>query len=102
MTREEKEYLLREAVDIIIKLDNHLMTSRDNAEFSSWVEDLIDSSCCVEREQGNDILDEIRTEIEEQVSESLSDGGDDWFAAEKVNECLEIIDKYREERSSEE
>lgn len=36
MTREEKENLLREAVDILIKLDNHLMTSRDNAEFSQW------------------------------------------------------------------
>lgn len=41
------------------------------------------------------ILDQIRAEIEEQVLESLSDGGDDWFAAEKVNECLEIIDKYK-------
>lgn len=52
MTREEKESLLREAVDIIIKLDNHLMTSRDNAEFSAWVEDLINNSRCEEREQG--------------------------------------------------
>lgn len=51
MTREEKENLLREAVDILIKLDNHLMTSKDNAEFSSWVEDLIDNYC-EEREQG--------------------------------------------------
>jgi len=51
MTREEKENLLREAVGILIKLDNHLMTSRDNAEFSSWVEDLIDNYC-EEREQG--------------------------------------------------
>ena len=42
-------------------------------------------------------LDKIRTEIEEQVLESLSDGGDDWFTAEKVNECLDIIDKYRTE-----
>jgi len=45
----------------------------------------------------NDVLDKIRVEIEEQVFESLSDGGDDWFAAEKVNECLEIIDKYKAE-----
>ena len=43
------------------------------------------------------ILDKIRAEIEEQVLESLSDGGDDWFTAEKVNECLEIIDKYTAE-----
>lgn len=51
MTREEKENLLKEAVDILIKLDNHLMTSRDNAEFSSWVEDLLDNQC-EERKQG--------------------------------------------------
>ena len=38
-------------------------------------------------------LDKIRAEIEEQVLESLYD----WFAAEKVNECLEIIDKYTAE-----
>ncbi len=43
------------------------------------------------------VLNKIRTEIEEQVLESLSDGGDDWFTAEKVNECLEIIDKYKVE-----
>ena len=47
----------------------------------------------IERE----VLDEIRAEIEEQVLESLSDGGDDWFTAEKVNECLDIIDKYKAE-----
>ena len=46
----------------------------------------------IERE----VLDKIRAEIEEQVLESLSDGGDDWFTAEKVNECLDIIDKYKE------
>lgn len=45
-----------------------------------------------------DVLDKIMAEIEEQVLESLSDGGDDWFAAEKVNECLDIIDKYRKEQ----
>ena len=50
----------------------------------------------------NDVLDKIRVEIEEQVFESLSDGGDDWFAAEKVNECLEIIDKYKAESEDKE
>lgn len=43
------------------------------------------------------ILTEIQLEIEEQVLESLSDGGDDWSTAEKVNECLDIIDKYKAE-----
>ena len=50
------------------------------------------------RECGREkVLDKIRAEIEEQVLESLSDGGDDWFTAEKVNECLEIIDKHKKE-----
>lgn len=44
-----------------------------------------------------ELLNKIRAEIEEQVLESLSDGGDDWFTAEKVNECLDIIDKYKTE-----
>lgn len=48
------------------------------------------------------VIDKIRAEIEEQVLESLSDGGDDWFTAEKVNECLEIIDKYKAESEVEE
>lgn len=47
----------------------------------------------IERE----VLDKIRAEIEGKVLESLSDGGDDWFTAEKVNECLDIIDKYKAE-----
>lgn len=45
----------------------------------------------------SDVLDRIKAEIGEQVLESLSDGGDDWFTAEKVNECLDIIDKYKAE-----
>lgn len=38
------------------------------------------------------VLEEIKTEIDQNVLETLSAGGDDWFTAEKVNECLEIID----------
>lgn len=37
---------------------------------------------------------DIKAEIDEKVLENLSDGGDDWFTAEKVNECLAIIDKH--------
>lgn len=50
----------------------------------------------------NSIFDAIKAEIEEQVLESLSDGGDDWFTAEKVNECLDIIDKYKAESGDKE
>ena len=40
------------------------------------------------------VLEDIKTEIEDKVLESLSDCGEDWFAAGKVNECMEIIDKH--------
>lgn len=45
-----------------------------------------------------EVLDKIRAEIEEQVLERLLDNGDDWFTADKVDECLEIIDKYKTEK----
>ena len=57
----------------------------------------IDAAKPVTPQPKADVLDKIRAEIEEQVLESLSDGGDDWFVAEKVNECLEIIDKHKAE-----
>lgn len=40
------------------------------------------------------ILQEIYERIENEVLESLSDSGDDWFAAEKVNSALDIIKEY--------
>lgn len=54
-----------------------------------WVDDII-----TKLHQYQEAFESIRTEIEEQILDSLSDGGNDWFTAEKVNECLEIIDKH--------
>ena len=87
MTREEKENLLREAVDILIKLDNHLMTSRDNAEFSSWVEDLIDNNRC-------EVFDKIRAEIDQYLEI-------EGFGSEYRNDVKGILDKYKAESEGE-
>lgn len=38
----------------------------------------------------------VKAEIEDML-ETLSDGGDDWFTAEKLNDVLEIIDKHLQE-----
>ena len=38
----------------------------------------------------------VKQEIEDML-ETLSDGGDDWFTAEKLNDVLEIIDKHMQE-----
>lgn len=40
------------------------------------------------------VLKDIKNEIEDEVFDSLSDNGDDWFAASKVSECMAIIDKH--------
>ena len=44
-----------------------------------------------------EVLQEIRQEIESDVLETLADDGSDWFTAEKINDCLEIIDKHIKE-----
>ena len=87
MKREEKENLLREAVDILIKLDNHLMTSRDNAEFSSWVEDLIDNNRF-------EVLDKIRAEIKQLPYQRIFGNVSSYSLLDTV---VEIIDKYKAE-----
>ena len=89
MKREEKENLLREAVDILIKLDNHLMTSRDNAEFSSWVEDLIDNNRC-------EVLDKIKAEIKQLPYQRIFGNVSSYSLLDAV---VEIIDKYKAERT---
>ena len=40
------------------------------------------------------ILEEIAYRIKDEVLETMSDCGDDWFAACKVNDCLDIINEY--------
>jgi len=44
-----------------------------------------------------DLLEEIKAEMEHNVLDTLSDGGDDWYTAEKVNKCLDIIDLHIKE-----
>ena len=39
-------------------------------------------------------LQEIVNRIENEVLSTLSDGGEDWFAAQKVNDVLNIINEY--------
>lgn len=41
-----------------------------------------------------EVLEEILSRIEKEVWEELSDYGDDWFTADKVNQIMEIISEY--------
>lgn len=86
-----EEVLLRRDRDIIRALPS--VTPQEPKPMVEIDLDYVIKQKYIDRE----VLDKIRAEIEEQVLESLSDGGDDWFTAEKVNECLDIIDKYKAE-----
>lgn len=44
-----------------------------------------------------EILEEILERIDEEVFDKLNDGGDDWFAADKISEVKDIIKEYIEE-----
>lgn len=39
-------------------------------------------------------LEEIVRRIENEVLETMSDCGDDWYAASRVNDVLDIINEY--------
>ena len=93
MTREEKENLLREAVDILIRLDNHLMTSRENAEFSAWVEDLMDASIPQFDAVPMSVIDDIKAEIE-KVGYAKDEYGDIRADVLRVGQVLKIIEKH--------
>lgn len=101
MTREEAVKEIEKAFEpafanYIITALTEGATVSDKESFKPMIE--IDLYSVIKQKYiEREVLDEIRAEIEEQVLESLSDGGDDWFTAEKVNECLEIIDKYKAE-----
>ena len=41
-----------------------------------------------------EVLEEILERIDKEVWETLDDGGDDWFAADKVSQIKEIIESY--------
>lgn len=85
---------VREAVEVIDEYIGELPSVNPQEPFMN--KPCVSNQVC--HEDKVKVLDKIRAEIEAQVLESLSDGGDDWFTAEKVNECLDIIDKYRGEQ----
>ena len=45
-------------------------------------------------EETKEVLEEILERIDKEVWEALDDGGNDWFAADKVSQIKEIIESY--------
>ena len=87
MTREEAIKEIEKAFEpafanyIIIALTEGATVS-DKEPFKPMIE--IDLYSVIKQKYiEREVLDKIRAEIEEQVLESLSDGGDDWFYSRK-------------------
>lgn len=45
-------------------------------------------------EETKRILEEILERIDKEVLETLDDGGDDWFTADKISFVKNIIEEY--------
>ena len=45
-------------------------------------------------EETREVLEDILERIDKEVWETLDDGGDDWFTADKVSQIKEIIESY--------
>ena len=45
-------------------------------------------------EETKEVLENILERIDKEVWETLDDGGDDWFTADKVSQIKEIIESY--------
>ena len=54
------------------------------------VEDVEDKKISLEK------VKKAREEMENEVFESLDDDGSDWFTADKVSECMAILDRLIE------
>ena len=48
-------------------------------------------------EETKEVLEEILERIDSEVWDTLDDGGNDWFTAEKVSAIKEIIEGYIKE-----
>lgn len=45
-------------------------------------------------EETKEVLEEILERIDKEVWETLDDGGNDWFTADKVSQIKDIIENY--------
>lgn len=45
-------------------------------------------------EETREVLEEILARIDNEVWNTLDDGGNDWFTADKVSQIKEIIESY--------
>jgi hypothetical protein len=93
--KQEKSFC-RKAIDTIVS--GMYINAGNLEEAKAWLEgerwNIEETKTISASEETKEVLENILERIDKEVWESLDDGGDDWFTADKVSQIKEIIESY--------
>ena len=88
--------LCRKSIDTAIS--GMYINAGNIIEAKSWLEgerwNVEETKTVSASEETKEVLENILERIDKEVWETLDDGGDDWFTADKVSQIKEIIESY--------
>lgn len=93
--KQEKSFC-RKAIDTIVS--GMYINAGNLEEAKAWLEgerwNIEETKNTSISEETKEVLEDILKRIDNEVWETLDDGGDDWFTADKVSQIKEIIESY--------
>lgn len=93
--KQEKSFC-RKAIDTIVS--GMYINAGNLEEAKAWLEgkrwNIEETKTVSVSEETKEVLENILGRIDKEVWETLDDGGDDWFTADKVSQIKEIIESY--------
>ena len=93
--KQEKSFC-RKAIDTIVS--GMYINAGNLEEAKAWLEgerwNIEETKTVSVSEETKEVLENILERIDKEVWETLDDGGDDWFTADKVSQIKEIIESY--------
>lgn len=96
--KQEKSFC-RKAIDTIVS--GMYINAGNLEEAKAWLEgerwNIEETKTVSVSEETKEVLENILERIDKEVWETLDDGGDDWFTADKISEVKDIIKDYMEE-----
>ena len=93
--KQEKSFC-RKAIDTIVS--GMYINAGNLEEAKAWLEgerwNIEETKIVPVSEETKEVLENILERIDKEVWETLDEGGDDWFTADKVSQIKEIIESY--------
>lgn len=93
--KQEKSFC-RKTIDTIVS--GMYINAGNLEEAKAWLEgerwNIEETKNTSISEETKEVLENIIERIDKEVWETLNDGGDDWFTADKVSQIKEIIESY--------